>query len=169
VEVDGVKVEGITYDVTFATNSTGAFAPVATVPADETFLGDAAGALDASTQIVDALNLADVEELQYLDIAAASKHTVNAFLIITSACPSCNPTVSPFFGDEGNRITNGDPWIYDLTTGVGIVPNDVFAIFKQVAADEMGGVPEPQAWSLMLLGFAGLGLAARRKRALASA
>jgi hypothetical protein len=167
VEVDGVQVEGITYDVTFATKSTGAFAPQATVPADETFLGDAAGALDASTQIVDALNVADVEELQYLDIAAASMHTNNNFVIIDAACPSCNPMTSPFFGDEGNRISNSDPWIYQLDTGVSVVPPDVFAIFREVASDGNSSVPEPQTWSLMLLGFTSLGLAVRRKWAIA--
>jgi hypothetical protein len=62
---------------------------------------------------------------------------------------------------------------YDCSVGKSVVPaayNDpssqyAFAGGKQIIASvATGGVPEPTAWALMVVGFAGLGVALRRRR-----
>jgi hypothetical protein len=103
--VDGVIVNGIDYNVTFGFNGF-----QATVPADLTFLGDAAGAVNATTQLSSAVQAANVEELAAVDFATSETHESNNFVVINTACtaPTCT---APYIGDEGNRTTNGSPWL----------------------------------------------------------
>jgi hypothetical protein len=52
-------------------------------------------------------------------------------------------------------------------------PNDCYTdnggVFTVTANGAAGGVPEPAAWAMMLIGFGGLGAAVRRRRALNAA
>jgi hypothetical protein len=45
--------------------------------------------------------------------------------------------------------------------------NDESFVFTNVGATTHGGVPEPAAWALMLLGFGGVGAVLRRRVAIA--
>ena len=74
--------------------------------------------------------------------------------------------------EYGVAVTSSDPTIQaDLTyllghvhdNGLGWASGIVPADGSNTQAQITGGVPEPSTWAMMLLGFAGLGYAARRK------
>ena len=155
VTVHGVVVNGVDYNVTFGFNGF-----QATTPADLTFLGDAAGALDAASQLSAAVQAANVEELVATDFTTDKTYESNNFVIANALCTGL-ACVGSYIGDEGNRTTNGSPWLYLTSTNIGIVDEDVFAIFSPV---KVSGIPEPSTWAIMVVGFCSLGLLSRRRR-----
>jgi hypothetical protein len=69
-------------------------------------------------------------------------------------CNGCNNTYQLFYDAGG--ITSGTINLGSYFSNPGISHVDLF--------DTGGAVPEPGTWSLMLLGFAGVGMAFRRSR-----
>jgi len=65
-----------------------------------------------------------------------------------------------FFGFVGSGVSS-------VTFSNGV--SDDFAAGDVFTSQSGGGVPEPAAWAMMLVGFAGLGAALRRRQALAGA
>jgi hypothetical protein len=62
--------------------------------------------------------------------------------------------------------TPGDPWLIDVTFS----STSPFAVDDLTLGlpDQPFGIPEPEAWALMLLGFAGVGAGLRARRASAA-
>ena len=99
------------------------------------------------------------------------------------------PTIDPaghlarIHGITGVNLTAGQTYFLQATTTSSSIADDWFqnsigttsavflaggvpyANFPTNAFDVMAAVPEPAAWTLMFLGFGGLGLLARRRRA----
>jgi len=79
------------------------------------------------------------------------------------ACPGCADSGDQTFGARaiydfgGDQVTS----IQFSTTGI-VAPNNSFEFDN--FAGTIGGVPEPGAWALMLLGFGGMGMALRSRR-----
>lgn len=85
---------------------------------------------------------------------------------ITAYCAGREPIVS--FSENGNLVTLNDSG-HILDTGNydfinGSTDGNESINWNLIGSDATrGGVPEPSTWTMMLLGVAGLGLAARRK------
>jgi len=79
-----------------------------------------------------------------------------------------NQTIGFMFGPFDNftlAYTNaaGDPFTGGPGTNVGLIE-----VIDNVTFDEVGGVPEPSAWTMMIMGFGGVGALMRRRRAIAA-
>jgi len=79
-----------------------------------------------------------------------------------------NQTIGFMFGPFDNftlAYTNaaGDPFTGGPGTNVGLIE-----VIDNVTFDEVGGVPEPSAWAMMIMGFGGVGALMRRRRAIAA-
>jgi len=152
--VDGLVVEGITYNVAF---DQGSYNQVFSVT-PPTFTS-IQGASDAANALAAALNL-------FADV------TGGFFELIPLAGP-------PFIGNTGPEILSGNGTAVEsnlsnfkvlATLGGNIPVNEViddgfggntisgFAVFTAVAP-----VPEPATWAMMLFGFAGIGFLAYRR------
>ncbi|THD53563.1 PEPxxWA-CTERM sorting domain-containing protein [Phenylobacterium sp.] len=71
-------------------------------------------------------------------------------------------------GDEYNLFSDNATTyeLYRATSGVGYQANSVgvLAYRDPPSLPDVGGIPEPAAWSLMILGFGGVGALLRRRR-----
>jgi hypothetical protein len=136
--IDGLVVDGTTYDVTFVN---GSYNVVYTSSAP-TFLGNDAGAADAAGAISSALNGFGVGpgELEYIDVPAEEGGGTN-------------------LGSAAH--INGSTWssqFFALTD----TAQDGFIDYTSFVA--VASVPETTTWAMMLLGFAGLGFMAYRRK-----
>ena len=152
-EVDGVVINGITYNVTFAGGGTTPEAPVGL-----TFIGDKTDANSAVNQIDAALTAADAEEYDYFNLSSSTTSTGNQFAIVYSI--TAGPT---YTADLGNRDSGPSfTWsLEDPTVSAG-------AQFPEFA--EVSTTPLPATLPLFAggLGFVGY-LTRRKKRAQAAA
>jgi PEP-CTERM motif len=149
--VDGLVVDGITYNVTFTTES---FATVfaGTAP---TFLNNPNGAADAATALAAALN------------NLAGPFQGNFFL---AEIPIS--VVSGGFDFRLEGVTAGripGSLVYEIDQGENSIQNGGFppnAAFDAGIAvfSVAGAVPEPSTWVMMILGFAGIGFMAYRRK-----
>jgi hypothetical protein len=75
-------------------------------------------------------------------------------------------------GDEYNLFSDNTSTyeLYDARAGVGYVAHSVGALTATEAPDlrpdggDVLGVPEPAAWTMMIMGFGGVGAILRRRR-----
>jgi hypothetical protein len=72
--------------------------------------------------------------------------------------PVCNPGGMNPFGTVGDYITRGNPFLFTSVTPV------VTLVSSVTTSDTPTGVPEPAAWTLMILGLGAAGAALRRGR-----
>jgi hypothetical protein len=82
---------------------------------------------------------------------------VNTTAGFTMAWQQCSQTFTAASAVTTFTISNGDP------------TSDYSNAIDNVVLKAVAGVPEPATWAMMLIGFAGLGLAARRRERLAPA
>ena len=103
--------------------------------------------------------------MNFTDTGSLNAGVVDSpFFVTTGSTPAAGTTVaSSVFGQFGSGVTAtlaaGTYTLYVPTTEVG----EALGGTVSVAA-----VPEPAAWALMLVGFAGIGGAIRRRSSLAS-
>jgi hypothetical protein len=146
--VDGLTVDGTTYNVTFTPGSYNTV--FASTP--PTFFGNATGAHDAATDLAAALNtLAPVPSssfffTEYITDSIISQDTVGF-------------RVLDFVGSGFYSAAPGTVGPTQTLLSVPPVLENGFAVFTPVAA-----VPEPSTWVTMLLGFAGIGFMAYRRK-----
>jgi hypothetical protein len=146
--VDGLVVDGTTYNVTF---TPGTYTNVFSVTAP-TFLNNSTGASDAAVDLAAALNsLAGApppssEFTEFIPYAAPD----NLGDFLSSFVYGANTIYAALNSANESDTTNfaSRPPTYE--TG--------FAVFTTVAA-----VPEPATWAMMILGFAGVGFMAYRR------
>jgi hypothetical protein len=89
-------------------------------------------------------------------------------LTVANCLVNCTKVIS-ITNANGSNIFDiiGDPGEVFTTASFTTTSPNGFADFKQlrlVLADSVSAVPEPGTWGLMLLGFAGVGMALRRSR-----
>jgi hypothetical protein len=97
-----------------------------------------------------------------------SAKAMSVTLTVANCLVNCTKTLS-LTNANGSNIFDiiGDPGEVFTTASFTTTSPDGFADFKQlrlVLADSVSAVPEPGTWGLMLLGFAGVGMALRRSR-----
>jgi len=145
--VDGLVVDGTTYNVTFTQGSYDTI--YATTP--PTFLGNLSGGSDAGAALASALNMLDPSaaiDLAEFDVVVPDAENTGldaGFQVVNfngtfGSFPVETLTSSPTVSNQGQQELNG------------------YAVF-QVAP-----VPEPSTWAMLLIGFAGIGFATRRCR-----
>lgn len=146
--VDGLVVDGITYNVTF---TTGAFATVfaGTAP---TFLNNPNGAGDAATALAAALNnLAG--PFQGIFFLAQIPNSEGESDFTEEQVLAGRITGSPVF-----QISQGEGSIQGSAPPPDATIDEGFAVFSVA-----GAVPEPSTWVMMILGFAGISFMAYRR------
>jgi hypothetical protein len=145
-EVDGVVINGITYNVTFAGGGATPEAPVGL-----TFIGDKTDANSAVNQIDAALTAADAEEYDYFNLSTSTTSTGNQFAIVYSI--TAGPT---YTADLGNR--DGGPsftWsLEDPTVSAG----------AQFPEFTVSTTPLPATLPLFAGGLGFVGYLTRRKK-----
>ena len=120
----------------------------------QTFLGS-----DSSSPVEFAFNTGS------LSLNSGSQYV--AFLFANSGGLANMPMASGDFAGGNFVFNNVGPNFSDLSTsGWAVVQPDVWF---RAAFNAGGAVPEPGTWAMMLLGFAGIGMAVRRERAKAVA
>jgi hypothetical protein len=148
--VDGLVVDGTTYNVTFTPGSYFTVFPV-TAP---TFLNNQTGAADAAGALALELNslagpFPGMGFLAVIPFYGPDSGLYSAYGVYANVPPFTYyvGTTIPFQGFE-----LFSPFSFEPGTDYG------FAVFTSVSA-----VPEPGTWAMMLLGFAGIGLMAYRR------
>jgi hypothetical protein len=138
--LDGLVVDGTTYDVAFI-GGIGTSYNTTYPSTPPTFLGNTSGAFDAATAIAASFNA----------LAVSTPQTEIYYVPAT--------TVTSNF-TTGTEVEFISTWItqsagsFDNQTNV---TNFNFAVFTAASA-----VPEPSTWAMMILGFCGLGFMAYR-------
>lgn len=143
--VDGLVVDGTTYNVTF---TEGSYNTVFSVTAP-TFLNNSTGASDAATDLAAALNslagnfpgIHFIEDIPYENISTI----FGDFQVLN--------VLGPYIVTHGGDLKTTYYTSAPPTLEIG------FAVFTAVSA-----VPEPSTWAMMLLGFAGIGFMAYRRK-----
>jgi len=147
--VDGLVVGGTTYNVTF---TEGSYNTVFSVTAP-TFLNNSAGASDGAADLAAALN----------SLAGAPPSAEFSEFIPYAAPDNLGDFLSSFVsGTVSQTYAAGNGANESDTTNFTSLPPTFqtgFAVFTTVAA-----VPEPGTWAMMLLGFAGIGFMAYRRK-----
>jgi hypothetical protein len=140
--INGLVVDGTTYNVTFVNGSyTSVYSGAA-----PTFLGNQTGAYDATVAIGTALNLflvVPTPPLAYILVPYEDPYIATGF--DASIYTQFN---SVWTNDPGNISSQPDSY----TSGA-----EDFAVFT-------AAVPEPSTWAMMILGFAGIGFMAYRRK-----
>jgi hypothetical protein len=148
--IDGLVVDGTTYNVTFSTTTLNTFTFGSTV------------STDARSALADALNALNVTSL------GGASPTIGYELDIDNS-------LTPFFDVAVcfNTCNAGD-WLSgfftaNLNLGYAFYPDGGDHAYYVEAADFTPvGVPEPAIWTVMLLGFAGIGAMMRGRKQLTS-
>jgi PEP-CTERM motif len=147
--VDGLVVDGTTYNVTF---TQGSYNTVFSVTAP-TFLTNSTGASDAAGALAAALNsLAGVppsaEFQEFIPYSAPDSFGDYLASFVYGTVQNTYAALNGANESDTSTFTSNPP-----TVDSGI------AVFTTVAA-----VPEPGTWAMMLLGFAGIGFMAYRRK-----
>jgi hypothetical protein len=147
--VDGLVVDGTTYNVTF---TPGTYTNVFSVTAP-TFLNNSTGASDAAVDLAAALN----------SLAGAPPSSEFAEFIPYTAPDNLGDFLASFVTGTGSHTyaaANGANES-DASNFTSLPPTfeTGLAVFAAVAA-----VPEPSTWAMMILGFAGIGFMAYRRK-----
>jgi hypothetical protein len=141
--IDGIVVDGITYDATFGTT-----------PDATTFTYQTAAAIAAGTQLANALNTLNVTTLGGAPPCTFSSLPPEICALYVDA---------PVGGAADSATADGFPWFENLTciqgTGTCIINESAFVDWSVASS-----VPEPATLSLFGLGLAGVGFMRRRKR-----
>ena len=160
----GVTVGGSTYDVSFVDGTcSGLFGGCDNAAADFTFTTEAdaqAAALALLGQVlIDGID-GQFDTNYELTLGCALNNASNCAVLIPFATNGVGATVAQALNSpaQDTNVINASPAVGFDTTGQ---PNYVYALFT---ASTAAAVPEPSAWAMMLLGFAGIGLALRRRR-----
>jgi hypothetical protein len=142
--LDGLVIDGATYNVAFLSDVTYAVAyPVGSPPA---FFGNQTGASDAADAITAAFNSFGVSPAAFGEALIPYKIENGAeFGYLSSGFP--NPT---FQSNTYESVNNGGA-------------TSQFERYTKFA-EIRSGVPESSTWAMMLLGFAGVGFMAYRRR-----
>ena len=158
--VDGITINGITYDVTFGSDGANATSPPASAL---TFQRDATDGLSATQQIIAALNsIGNAQTVRYEDFSTSQSQSNNQFSVIVTSCiPNCTQANLPYLGYAGSLTGNsGPPWTWASQGNVVLTNSEVYALFTPVVS----AIPELSTWTMMILGFLGIGALAHRRR-----
>jgi len=118
----------------------------------------------------------DSVEDTYIGIVNNSSHTVGSINLTSSQCIGCfdgdglavygapTPYDGNGYGGPQGFFTNNTGFALTVNFVGGVAPGATtyFSLEEPVTLNL--GVPEPTTWALMLIGFAGIGYAARRRR-----
>jgi hypothetical protein len=105
----------------------------------------------------------------YNSIAFYSGGNVNPFLTLFGDTLNAVPALG-FNGDQSGALTNAYVTFTDLTFDKIVLASSGNSFeFDNISYGNVGPVPEPSTWAMMLLGFAGIGYAYRRRFRLATA
>lgn len=158
----GVAVGSSTYDVSFADGACTALFGGCDAASDFTFTTEAdaqAAALALLGQV-----LIDGGEGQFdtnyeLTLGCALNNASSCAVLIPFATNGVGATVAQAINSpaQDTNTINASPAVGFDTTGQ---PNYVYALFTP----SVTAVPEASSWAMMLFGFAGIGLATRRRR-----
>jgi hypothetical protein len=131
---------------------------------DDTYFG----VINNSSKAVTAFNLKSTSE----DIAGFDGDGINTSLYLNI---SNNPMDNSGYGGPNAYFTNISADLMSLTVNF-ITPiaanggTDIFSLEEPVSISQIVvGTPEPSTWAMMVLGFAGMGFVAYRKRGTKSA
>jgi hypothetical protein len=138
--IDGLVVDGTTYNVTFVA---GSYNTVYS-GAPPTFFGNEPGAGDAATALTSALNTLDVQPTSPL----------GAFLVPYSNTAGLD--AATYANYNGSNFSAADLTYETDTTNYSYLD---YTSFVAVAA-----VPEPSTWMMLILGFAVLGFMTYRRK-----
>ena len=100
--------------------------------------------------------------VSFYGVDGGANGDANAFLRVAvgAAGVTFNDTVSLFTNGTFTFVgTGSDTLIISAQTN----PNEWFVDNLSVSGAEVGAVPEPSTWAMMLLGFAGIGFMAYRR------
>jgi hypothetical protein len=151
--IDGLSVDSVTYDVTFVNDS---YNHVFAVN-QPTFFGNTNGANDAQAALDSSLNTLNVTGLVG---QTTSSFYENLNLVVPTSVPSGLTTtvaclaVAGACGTGSWGISQVNPVDPSVT-----YENLDYAVFNVASA-----VPEPSTWAMMILGFAGIGFMAYRRK-----
>jgi hypothetical protein len=170
--ISGLVVDGVTYDVTFYNSSYDSIYS-STVP---TFLGNSSGSADAASALASALTLFGVTEL----VGIGPQY--NALLVPFSDARTGVLPCAPCSGLNTSYVAYQSPYISGTWTTVPPIPaiqgtsnitgsNDSvtysccdYAVFVNVVDAPTPAVPEPSTWAMVIIGFAGVGFMAYRRK-----
>ena len=147
--IDGLVIDGATYNVSFAQGTYGAVYS-SNAP---TFYGNSSGATDAVNALAAALASVDPPFLI---------QNFGVFIPVSdSAGQNSGEEVYLF-----NAATSYSTADYEYPDFAPATASDNFDFFSYTQFTEVSGVPEPSTWAMMILGFCGVGfMACRRKGA----
>jgi PEP-CTERM motif len=143
--VDGLAVDGTTYNVTFTPGSYNTVFP----GPPPTFDGSGTGAADAANALAAALNSLIATPPNITVAEYIPEETLGTYFYGTDVYLAGN---APFLTGTAVQQVNFVNLVNPPITETG------FAVFTPVAA-----VPEPSTWAMMILGFAGIGFLAYRR------
>jgi hypothetical protein len=146
--IDGLVVDGTTYNVTFSLTTL------------NTFTYSTSLSFDARTALVDALNSLNVTGLGGASPTYSFGLDLDNTVTGTFDAAGCFVTCSAgaWFDGVGGPDNLGYTYFGDLSVYVQA------ADFTAVTDAGGGGVPEPAMWAMLLAGFFGIGAMARRVR-----
>lgn len=91
---------------------------------------------------------------------------VGSTFVVFNRNDVADQTIGFMFGPFDNFTLAYTNAAGDLFTGGPNTNTGLIEVIDNVTFDEVGGVPEPSAWALMILGFGGVGAMARRRQRL---
>jgi hypothetical protein len=162
--IDGLTVSKGGLDFTFESPD-GTLGYNATGPGDLTYVNDPSIVGDASS-----FGVFFSAPVHFIQFGLAASDDVPAFTVTLSNGEDFSLDLSPLVDFPEGRFTwHGATGV----TGFFIDPPGAqdeyeFAFDNLTVRTDVGAVPEPDAWALMLLGFGGLGAALRHRRRLAA-
>jgi hypothetical protein len=160
----GVLINGVLYDVTFADGTCAALFNGCDSTSDFTFTNP----VDASNAAAELLNQVFLDGSQGQFDSNPSLTAGCEIFVTFNVCKAVIPHtfVSPTLINAVGALntTTGDSvTIDDTVTQTGDTSQSALSVFAIFTLHVSSGVPEPSTWEMMLLGFAGIGFALRRR------
>ena len=161
---------GISFSGTaiIAKNAAGTAAGISATPAGDTtnymsILGGKSETLTfAGTQNKFGLYWGSINS--YNSVAFYSGNSATPFLTLFGNTLNAVPALG-FNGDQSGALTNAYVTFTDLSFNKIVLASSGNSFeFDNISYGNVGPVPEPSTWAMMLLGFAGLGFVYRRRR-----